>query len=576
MKVQVLFLGELGSCRSQMAYGFARRFSTEDVEITIASVESEQLDERAVEVMSEVGIDISTQPRNSLSELDLTGFDILISMSDKADSGYKSLPGTAALIRWNIPNPLSEDTSNSIEVYRQVRDQISRRVEDFFSGGYLGTIVSLKRNIEAVMDQFSEGIIVHDIHRNIIWFNRAAERITGYDRKEVIGHDCYDVFNGGFCGGKCSFAEEAPNFDVIEYPLNITSKDGQEKRVEMTVAAIKDDRKSLQGVVVNFRDETEVTHLRHHLKAVQSFHGIIGSDHQMHEIYDLIRDLAGSDCSVLIQGESGTGKELIAGAIHGESRRAGRPFVTVNCGALPEGILESELFGHVRGAFTGAVRDKKGRFELADGGALFLDEVAELSGNMQVKLLRVLQEGVFERVGGEKTVRVDVRVISATNKDLRKLIHNGKFREDLFYRLCVVPITLPPLRERRNDITLLLDHFIRKFGRNLGRSIESISTEAQHNMIDYDWPGNIRELQNALQYAFVKCKGDTIEMEHLPPEIISHVTRRVKETGSRRKKLTTERVMEVMQQVGGNKSKAAKELGVGRATLHRFLKSDGK
>ncbi|KPK76107.1 MAG: Fis family transcriptional regulator [Phycisphaerae bacterium SM23_30] len=443
--------------------------------------------------------------------------------------------------------------------------------------------MSLKNNIEVILDHLSEGIIAHDSQRKITWFNRAAERITGYDRHEVVGKKCDEVFPGGFCGGKCSFTDKLPDFDRLYYPLKINTKDGHQRRVEMLVAAMRNDQGDFQGVLASFHDITEFTRLRQQLKKVRSFHGIIGGDDKMQLIYELINDLAVSDCPVLIQGESGTGKELVAGAIHGESRRAGRPFVTVNCGALPEGILESELFGHVRGAFTGAVRDKKGRFELADSGTIFLDEVGELSPNMQVKLLGVLQEGTFHRVGGEKPVRVDVRVLSATNRDLREMVRQGKFREDLFYRLCVVPVVLPPLRQRRNDIPLLVEHFMSRFGKNVARPIQSITPDAMHCMIDYNWPGNIRELQNAIQYAFVKCKSETLQVEHLPPEILSYLAEnpapeisaalaRRQSDYPRRRKLNAPRVQEALQQTNGNKVKAAQLLGVGRATLYRFLK----
>jgi len=558
-----------------MAEGFARHWAPAEVEVSCASIDGQELDPAAVAVMAEVGIDISKQRHHSLADLDMSLFDLVVTLTEEARHHCLVLPGAPAVVRWDIPAPQGEGRSGSREDYKWVRDQISRRIVDFFSGGYLSTIITLKRNNESVLDHFSEGIIVHDVHRHIIYFNQSAEKITGYEKKEVIGHDCHEIFKGGFCSGKCSFCNDhIPDFDRIQYPLNITTKDGQHKRVEMTVAAMQDEREVFQGVLASFRDVTEVHHLRHHLKTVRSFHGIVGGDEKMQEIYGLIRDLSASDCAVLVQGASGTGKELIAGAIHGESQRAGRAFVTVNCGALPEGILESELFGHVRGAFTGAIRDKKGRFELADGGTLFLDEVAELSPNMQVKLLRILQEGVFEPVGGEKSIRVDVRVISATNKDLRKLVRQGKFREDLFYRLCVVPVNIPPLQERRNDIPLMVNQFINRFSQDLNAKIDSIDPQALHQMLDYPWPGNVRELQNAIQYAFVKCKDNVIRLEHLPPEIITYHSTD-KRSKKHRGKLSLEAVEEALKESDDNKGKAAQLLGVGRTTLYRFMKAHG-
>jgi DNA-binding NtrC family response regulator len=288
----------------------------------------------------------------------------------------------------------------------------------------------------------------------------------------------------------------------------------------------------------------------------------------MLDVYEQIRNLAVSDYPVHITGETGTGKELVAAAIHNESPRAGGPFVPVNCGALPEGLLESELFGHVKGAFSGAIRDKKGRFELADGGTLFLDEVSELPRHMQVKLLRVLQSGTFERVGGEKTISVDARIISATNRDLRREMERQNFREDLYYRLSVVPIRIPALRERKNDIPLLAAHFLKQAVEQ-GRKAVRLSEDALSLMMDYSWPGNVRELQNAIHFALVKSRGLNIEAEHLPLEIKEAACAAVKPGPAPR--LTSDAVTAAIREAGGNKSKAAKLLGVGRATLYRFL-----
>jgi PAS domain S-box-containing protein len=571
--VRILFLGLHGSYRSQMAEGLARSMATPDeLEFTNVGVEAGILDSRAVEVMAELGIDISSQPSLSLSDINSTSFDLVITLTSAAAVHCPVLPGNPAVLSWEIPDPYADSGEVSLDKFRAVRDEIKRRLEYFFSGGYLSAMISLKHTSEVILDHLADGIIAHDTQRHITWFNSAAERITGYDRHEVIGNDCDQVFSGGFCGGKCPFCNDTPDFDNLNYPLKITTKDGHQKRVEMSVVAMRNESGDFQGVLASFHDITEVTQLRRQLKNVQSFHGIIGSDDKMQMIYELIGDLAVSDCPVVVQGESGTGKELIAGAIHGESRRVGRPFVTVNCGALPEGILESELFGHVRGAFTGAVRDKKGRFELADGGTIFLDEVGELSPNMQVKLLRVLQEGTFDRVGGEKPARVDVRVISATNRDLREMVRKGKFREDLYYRLCVVPVNLPPLRERRNDIPLLINHFIERAGKDIDRPIKGIAPDAMHCLIDYQWPGNIRELQNAIQYAFVKCKTEMLQTEHLPPEILSHAAQAQTTIVRSRGKLDFAQVKDALQKTNGNKVKTAQILGVGRATLYRFLR----
>jgi transcriptional regulator with PAS, ATPase and Fis domain len=290
----------------------------------------------------------------------------------------------------------------------------------------------------------------------------------------------------------------------------------------------------------------------------------------MKALCETVKQIAQTDASVLIQGESGTGKELVAQAIHKESRRAHRRFVTINCGALPENLLESELFGHVKGAFTGAIYNKKGRFEIADGGSIFLDEVAELNPEMQVKFLRVLQDGGFEPVGGTRTHRVDVRVISATNNDLEKAVAAGKFRSDLYYRLCVMPVAIPPLRERGGDIELLAKHFLQEFSQDSYRTNVNLSPQTLAIFQKYNWPGNCREMQNVIQYALVKCQEDTIKPEHLPVTLFAGgQTDFVRQR--RESKIEEQMVLAALQKAGGNKLRAAEILGVSRSTLYRFF-----
>jgi len=431
----------------------------------------------------------------------------------------------------------------------------------------LENLLADKMNLQRILDSLMEGIIAHDKERRILFFNRAAEKITGYDREEVLGRDCHDAFGSPFCGGRCSFCGEPPNsWTNVDYPLNLVTKEGSSRRIEMSITGMTDETGCFTGVLAAFRDVTDLIGLQIRLGQITSFAGIIGQDHKMLQIFEQIRELATNDYPVHIMGETGTGKELVAAAIHNESRRGGGPFVPINCGALPEGVLESELFGHVKGAFSGAIRDKKGRFELADGGTIFLDEVVDLTKSMQVKLLRVLQEGTFERVGGEKTVSVDVRVISAANRDLKREVERKNFREDLYYRLNVVPVELPPLRTRKNDIPLLAEEFLRQASEQ-GQKTAGLSKKALSMMMDYLWPGNVRELQNALHYALVKCKGRLIRPEDLPMELKS---RRSSRRGPTRK-LNPEMVQAALDLTGGNKAKAARHLGVGRATLYRFF-----
>jgi PAS domain S-box-containing protein len=322
------------------------------------------------------------------------------------------------------------------------------------------------------------------------------------------------------------------------------------------------------------RAERMLKNIRRQLDMDAGYAGIVALDPKMFEIFDTIKELAEIDVPVMIQGESGTGKELVAMAIHNEGHRAHQPFIAVNCSALPEGLLESELFGHVRGAFTGAIRDKKGRFELANNGTIFLDEIGDLSPALQVKLLRVLQEGTFERVGDENTRRTNVRVISATNKDIMLEIKTGRFRNDLFYRMCVVPIVIPPLRERRNDIPLLVDHILKKYLNKQKKKEVKVSPEAMSVMMNYHWPGNVRELQNAIQYALVKCGGDLILKDQLPRSILSSTSdKKFIAKRKRGQKLSSEAVQWALKETHGNKKEASRKLGVSRATLYRFLDS---
>jgi transcriptional regulator with PAS, ATPase and Fis domain len=344
---------------------------------------------------------------------------------------------------------------------------------------------------------------------------------------------------------------------LLEQVLEITKAevtDEHGREALMRVHAAKDS----EGC--GFADECLKTH--------KSFAGIIGCDTGMIEVFETIREVAGVNVPVLIQGETGTGKELVAAAIHKEGRRAKKPFVPINCAALPEGILESELFGHVKGAFTGAVRDKKGRFELAHGGTLFLDEVADLPGIVQAKLLRVLQEGRFERVGAERSISVDVRIISASNRDLKREMEKGNFRDDLYYRVNVVPIHLPPLRMRKDDIPLLAEHFLHK-SLEEGHTTTGLSKAAFAVLKDYPWPGNVRELQSAIRFATVKSRGGVIQRAHLPMELKNWANTRPARGPTR--KLDKESVRAALTKSGGNKAKAARILRVGRATLYRFL-----
>ena len=323
------------------------------------------------------------------------------------------------------------------------------------------------------------------------------------------------------------------------------------------------------GAVLIIKDETRLSSLERELKERQSYHSIIGKNHKMQELYDLIERLSNYDSTVLITGESGTGKELVADSLHYSGSRNEKPLVKVNCAALPENLLESELFGHVKGAFTGAIGDKEGKFELADGGSIFLDEIGDISHHNQIRLLRVLQEKSFERVGSNKPVNVDVRIITATNKDLTELINAGKFREDLFYRLNVVKVDLPPLRNRADDIPILIEHFIDKFNMQFNKEIKGITSDALEVLTKYSWPGNIRQLRNTLESIFVWAKNDAITFDQIPEDIWnSENTVGVHAHNPSNEK---ERIVAALSKTGWNKAKAARHLGITRTTLYKKI-----
>lgn len=424
--------------------------------------------------------------------------------------------------------------------------------------------------LASVLSALPQGVIGHDLDRRIFLFSKGAEKLTGMTAAEVLGKDCHEVFHPMFCGQNCLCPGPGakPCEDPSSYTTVVRAKDGARKNLEVAVVPLRDEAGAFTGMLASLTDRTREEALVKELKEEASFRGIVGQDHRMQAVYGLIRDVAASDAPVVITGESGTGKELVANAIHLESERRDGLFVPVNCGALPAGTLESELFGHVRGAFTGAIRDRSGRFTLADKGTLFLDEVSELPPAVQVKLLRVLQEGTFEPVGAEKTVKVDVRVISATNRDLKSLVQQGLFREDLYYRLAVFPLELPPLRERRTDIPALAAHFLSRIREKEGKPGLRLTDEALDALMAFDWPGNVRQLQNAIRYASIKSRGGAVLPEHLPPELKTTAGKRP----GRKLKLDFDAVEKILIQCGGNKARAARKLNVGRATLYHFMR----
>lgn len=444
----------------------------------------------------------------------------------------------------------------------------------------------------AILDNVNDGVFTIDFNMRITSFNRAAERITGYSTKEAIGRLCMDVFcdSRGFkkdCMAECPMKKTMQSGQPITKKQMIINKRGEVLTVSSTTNLLYDLNNKPIGGLSTFVDVTAFEKLKEKWQGKKyNFGDIIGKSPRMIEVYRLIESISGSLANVLIQGETGTGKDLIASAIHYHSIRHRGPFVHVNCTALPETLLESELFGHVKGAFTGAIADRKGRFEVSQKGTLFLDEIGDLSPAMQAKLLKVVEEKRFERVGGSNTIKADVRIISATNKDLKKAISEKTFREDLYYRLNVIPVNLPPLRERMEDLPLLVEHFIEK--QNYKKSITvpykwkerliQVSPEIYEIFSKYNWPGNVRELENVLEYAFIRCNEDCLDVWHLPPEF-NKTDKKPADTFMvgpiSSKPNEKERLLKALQDCRWKRDNTAKHLNISRPTLWRMMKKHG-
>ncbi len=429
-----------------------------------------------------------------------------------------------------------------------------------------------------ILENIGEGVIAVDFEKKITFINRAAEEITGFSRQEAVGQFCFDIFRANICTEHCPlerFMETGQ--ELRDLPAFVIKKNGDQIPVNVDTCGLKSAEGKPFGVVEIFRDLSEMENLRR--QAAKSFcqEDIVGCHPKLREIFKFLPDIAQSDSPVLIEGPTGSGKELFAKAIHSLSSRRNGPFIPINCGALPDTLLESELFGYAKGAFTGATRDKPGRFQLADGGTLFLDEICNTSLAFQADLLRVLEEGEFTPLGHTRPRRADFRVVAATNRNLKEMVEEGTFREDLYYRLNVVKITLPALRERKEDIPLLVDHFIRKFNLMKGRAIRGVSPDVMSFFQTYPFPGNIRELENVIEYAFILCKGPSIRMEHLPSEVrewaVRHPMARVARSPLALDE--AERIRSVLEKHAGNRIAAARELGISRTTLWRKIKRYG-
>jgi len=429
---------------------------------------------------------------------------------------------------------------------------------------------------DIILDSVSDGVFTVDRQWRITSFNRAAERITGVPREEAIGRPCCEVFRASICEGACALRQTvATGRPVVNRAVYIVNAEGNRIPISISTGVFRDAEGQPIGGVESFRDLSLVEDLRKELEAKYTFADIVGRSPAIRELFDILPQIADSDSTVLIEGPSGTGKELFARAIHDLSPRRKKPFVAVNCGALPDTLLESELFGYKAGAFTDARQDKPGRFAMAEGGTLLLDEIGDVSPAMQVRLLRVLQQRVYEPLGAVEPHEADVRIIAATNKDLAEQVRLGHFREDLFFRVHVVRLTLPSLHQRREDIPLLIEHFIAKFNRLQGKDIVGVSDAALARLLDHDYPGNIRELANVIEHAFVLCRGGLIEPAHLPPPLRGNSTDAPPSDACGTTLAAMERAMivDALRRHGGNRTAAARQLDINPSTLYRKLKA---
>jgi len=428
-----------------------------------------------------------------------------------------------------------------------------------------------------IIDSINEGVFTVDKAWRITSFNRAAEQITGIRRVDAIGKSCCDVFRANICDSECALRKTLETGKpVSNKPVYITNAEGHRVPISISTAVLKEKGRTIGGVET-FRDLSLVEALRKEVQRRYTFEDIISKNHQMQRLFDMLPEVAASGSTVLIQGASGTGKELFARAIHNLSPRSEGPFVAVNCGALPDTLLESELFGYVAGAFTDAKRDKPGRFALAQGGTIFLDELADVSPALQVRLLRVLQERTYEPLGGIRAIAANVRVVVSTNKPLAELVEEGRFRHDLYYRINVLRMVLPPLCNRKEDIPLLIEHFINRFNKLRVKDIHGVSHEALAILTAHDYPGNVRELQNIIEHAFALCPGGMIEPRHLPDELQPSVEVQVLPGQPAATFETAEKqvILGALERNRWNRLAAAKNLGIHKSTFFRKVRSLG-
>jgi PAS domain S-box-containing protein len=434
------------------------------------------------------------------------------------------------------------------------------------------TDVSLKQHYELILDSLAEGVFTVDMNWRITSFNRAAERITGIERAQAMGRFCFEIFRADVCETGCMLRRTLETGTPISNTAVYVYR-ADKKKIPISIATtlLQDAEGKIIGGVETFQDISEIKELRNALRHQYSFEDIVSKNPKLLRIFSIIPQVAKSGSTVLIEGASGTGKELIARAIHHHGHHPDGPFVAVNCGALPDTLIESELFGYKAGAFTNARRDTPGRFALAQNGTIFLDEIGDISPAVQVRLLRVLQHRVYEPLGSGKPVATNARIIAATNRHLEDLVKTGTFRDDLYFRINVFKITLPCLRDRREDIPLLVDHFIERFNHQRGRTVSSVTRKAMSALMLHDWPGNARELENAVEHAFVLCRDDIIRMEDLPEHLIPAGSALSPIAGLMLQDIEKAAILQALHRHRGRKVATARELGIDKNTLRRKM-----
>lgn len=434
---------------------------------------------------------------------------------------------------------------------------------------------------DSILDSITEGVFTVDQDMRINFFNRSAEKITGVSKADALGKKCHAVFRANICKEACALKQSiATGQEVVRRKAKIVNSQECTVPISVNTSVLKDENGKILGGVETFRDISTLEALRKEISKQYVFEEIISKNYKIQQILSTIPDIATSGSTVLIEGPSGSGKELFARAIHKLSGRKGK-FIALNCAALPDTLLESELFGYKKGAFTGAKTDKQGRFALAAQGTIFLDEIGDISPALQLRLLRVLQEKEYEPLGGTVTLKTDARVITATNKNLRELVAHGQFRDDLFFRINVVKISLPSLSQHREDIPLLVEHFISQFNHLKDKTIDSVSSEVLNALMGHDFPGNIRELENIIEFCFVLCHGHQIEMGHLPAEFLEAITPQIPEdesvdsTASPLAGYEGKVILDTLKKFSGSRMDAAKYLGISTTTLWRKMKKFG-